>query len=145
MRVLPACVIPIFLGRTTCWPVAAQLSFFDVYYRTPPVVGFQVMGCEPDEEGLAGFTVMYDAPAEPPIGFEVSEQRPQDHMAGFVVLGDDTIETPIGFEAHEDIPDSAPAGFTATEEGPLESPFGLDVQTDSPDEALAGFFVEEKK
>ena len=62
MRVLPIHVIPIFLdsgvlpdpGVGGC---GAQIRYFDVYYRVPPVVGFSIIGCACDSPELAGFFV----------------------------------------------------------------------------------------
>jgi len=56
MRIIPAQVIPMF-RQEVAGPIAAQLLTFDVYYSEPPVVGFQVMGCDPDENAVIGFSV----------------------------------------------------------------------------------------
>lgn len=58
MRILPAHVIPIFLGGAGPTPgggpCGSQISYFDVYYVTPPVVGFSVIACECDCECSSG-------------------------------------------------------------------------------------------
>jgi hypothetical protein len=56
MRIIPAQVIPIFREKVD-GPTAAQLLTFDVYYSEPPVVGFQVVGCDPEDNAVVGLSV----------------------------------------------------------------------------------------
>lgn len=84
MRILPYSVIPIFLGRPSGNDGAA-LRYFDVFYRTPPVVGFHVICCPPPP-GVAGFVVEGEAPDSSHIlGFSVSQDRPEETVVGFYV------------------------------------------------------------
>lgn len=85
MRILPIHVIPIFLSRALPGELGSQLRMFDVFYKTPPVVGWHVTG-SPEECAVVGFCAQSDDPYEGSVvGFSVLEDRPAEHVAGFVV------------------------------------------------------------
>lgn len=129
MRVLPIHVIPIFLGQAAGCQTSAQLKFFDVFYTSPPVVGFDIIGCEP--------------PSSPIVGFVVLGSEPPPTVHGFNVDSEDTEETGImGFAAIESIRESV-AGFEVFEDEPYEGIQGFEVSEDEPKDGVVGFTVEE--
>jgi hypothetical protein len=131
MRILPIHVIPIFLGQTAGRPIGAQVRFFDAFYRLPPVVGFDVIGCEPPSSPVTGFVVMGRDPLPAVqgfyvdsevvqetgiMGFEVEATTQDEGVAGFEVFEDEPYEGIAGFEVNEDEPKCGVVGFTAKED-----------------------------
>lgn len=149
MRVLPIHVIPIFLGQTLPYDeTAAQVRYFDAYYRTPPAIGFHVIGCEGDTTPIVGLSVLTTRDECVPevsglivesdrcerldsgvVGFAVSEFSTEEGVQGFSVNSQDEGPELSGFYAYDAEDDESVIGFTATcEEPEKDSVIGFIVE-----------------
>jgi hypothetical protein len=131
MRILPIHVIPIFLGTTLPGGVGAQLKAFDVFYKLPPVVGWQVIGSPEFDCGVMGFVAEGEENREEPVvgftaeipatdfivGWQVSESpEPDEGVTGFIVEEENSEDPVVGFTAESsELPDSV-AGFIVEED-----------------------------
>jgi len=146
MRVLPANVVPIFLGRQTPGGMGSQICYFDVYYNTPPVVGFDVAECIEDDD-LMAFSVAYESSAtEAPAGFDVQLSEDGQAIIGFVGSSDVQDPAVSDFEAVDSKAlAEGIAGLQAYAESEEEGVICLDVSEAEQADSLTGFFVESEK
>lgn len=145
MRFLPVNVIPIFLGSIPYEPPGAQIRYLDVFYKVPPAVGLQIMGCDRPVSDIVGFTVIgaheldgtlgftteYTEPSDGIIGFSVGGEEDLDSTEGFVVVSSEDEPQVEGFISLMDDSDVGVEGFTVTED-------------DTNDPQVTGFMVEDQ-
>jgi hypothetical protein len=131
MRILPIHAIPIFLGTTLPGGVGAQLRAFDVFYKTPPVVGWQVIGSPELDCGVMGFVAQGEDNIEESIVGFTAEAPVADFIVGWQVS-----ESPE--------PDEGVTGFIVEEEeNPEKSVVGFTAESSELPDSVAGFIVEE--
>lgn len=85
MRILPIHVIPIFLSQALPGSVGSQLRVFDVFYKTPPVVGWHVLGSPDPACDIVGFCAQSEPLQEGVMGFTASGDNSPEQIVGFVV------------------------------------------------------------
>lgn len=146
MRILPIHVIPIFMGQEQPGQVGAQLRSFDVFYKTAPVVGFHVVGCEGADDPAIGFSVTHQD-EEGVMGFDVTAPHLTDHAVGFSVEGEDkSPEAVMGFDVTNPEAQEVAAGLTVTSGAPDEEQVvGFGVTSEDNDSDVIGFFVGDER
>lgn len=85
MRILPFHVIPLFLSQTLPGSLGSQIRMFDVFYQSPPVVGWHVIGATDAGCDIVGFCAQGEELQDGVMGFSASEDSEPNKIVGFVV------------------------------------------------------------